>query len=101
MTTTKEKNKDPRKEVVADLNKIQKVVKEAIDKGAKSVEQVHRSVAKMPLKYLSQIEGVKSAAKDAGDIQDKTIGQVYDLIQTVNKNVNSIASDILKKSAPK
>jgi hypothetical protein len=96
MTTTKQKNKDPRKEVVADVTEIQKAVKDAIDKGATSVEQVHRSIAKMPLKYLAKIEGVKSAAKDAGDIQDKTIGHVYDLINTVNDNVSSIASDILK-----
>ena len=96
MTTAKKKNEDLRKEVVADVTEIQKVVKDAIDKGATSVEQVHRSVAKMPLKYLSKIDGIKSAVKDAGDIQDKTIGHVYDLIQTVNDNVSSIASDILK-----
>ena len=96
MTTAKQKNEDLRKEVVADVTEIQKVVKDAIDKGATSVEQVHRSVAKMPLKYLAKINGVKSAATDAGDIQDKTIGHVYDLIQTVNDNVSNIASDILK-----
>lgn len=98
MTNAKQKTEDLRKEVVADLTEIQKVVKDAIDKGATSVEQVHRSVAKMPLKYLAQIEGTKSAAKDAGDIQDKTIGHVYNLIQTVNDNVYSIAGDILKSA---
>jgi hypothetical protein len=99
MTTAKQKKEDLRKEVVADVTEIQKTVKDAIDKGATSVEQVHRSIAKMPIKYLAKIDGVKSAAKDAGDIQDKTIGYVYDLIQTVNDNVYSIANDILEKSA--
>jgi methyl-accepting chemotaxis protein len=98
MTTTKQKKEDLRKEVVGDLTEIQKVVKDAIDKGATSVEQVHRSVAKMPLKYLAKIDRVKSAAKDAGDIQDKTIGHIYDLINTVNTNVSNIASDILKSA---
>jgi hypothetical protein len=98
MTTTKQKKEDLRKEVVADLTEIQKVVKDAIDQGATSVEQVHRSVAKMPIKYLAKIDGVKNASKDAGDIQDKTIGHVYDLIQTVNDNVSSIGSDILKSA---
>ena len=99
MTTAKPKKEKEslRKEVAADLTEIQKAVKDAINKGAKSVEDVHRSIAKMPLKYLAKIEGVKSAAKDAGDIQNKTIGQVYDLNRTVNDNVYSIASDILKK----
>jgi len=98
MTTAKKTSEDLRKEVVADLTEIQKIVKDAIDKGATSAEQVHRSVAQMPLKYLAKIEGAKSAAKDAGDIQDKTIGHVYSLIQQVNDNVYSIASDILKSA---
>jgi len=97
MTTEKQKKESMGKEVIADLTEIQKVVKDAIDNGATSVEQVHRSIAKMPLKYLAKIEGVKNAAKDAGDIQDKTIGHVYDLIQTVNDKVYDIAKDILKK----
>ena len=43
------------KDVIADLTEIQKVVKDAIDKGATSVEQGHQSIAKMPLKYLAKM----------------------------------------------
>jgi len=95
MTTGKEKQENLKKEVVADLTK---VVKDAIDKGATSVEQVHQSIAKMPLKYLAKIDGVKSAAKDAADIQAKTIGHLFDLIRTVTDKVDDIAGEIIKKA---
>ncbi len=85
-------------EVVADLAEIQKVVKDAIDKGAASVEQVHLSIAKMPLKYLERIERIENATKKVGDIQEKTIGYVYDLIRRVNSRVDGIANDLLKKT---
>lgn len=88
-----------RKEVVGDLMEIRKVVKDAIDKGATSVEQVHLSIAKMPLKYLEKIEGIENATKKAGDIQEKTIGYVYGLIQRVNNKVEGIAKDMFQKAA--
>ena len=38
------------------MKKIEEVVKDAIDKGAQSVEEVHQTIAKMPLKYLEKME---------------------------------------------
>ena len=98
MAEEKQNKENLKKEVVADLTEIQKVVKDAIDKGATNVEQVHQSIAKMPLKYLEKIERIESAAKKAGDIQEKTIGYVYDLIRRVNGKADGIAKDMLKKA---
>ncbi len=99
MAEEKQNKENLKKEVVADLTEIQKVVKDAIDKGATNVEQVHQSIAKMPLKYLEKIERIESAAKKVGDIQEKTIGYVYDLIRRVNGKVDGIAKDMLQKAA--
>ena len=99
MAEEKQNKENLKEEVVADLTEIQKVVKDAIDKGAANVEQVHLSIAKMPLKYLEKIERIESAAKKAGDIQEKTIGYVYDLIRRVNGKVDGIAKDMLQKAA--
>jgi hypothetical protein len=38
--------------VITDLKRIEEVVKDAIDQGAQSVEEVHQAIAKLPLKYL-------------------------------------------------
>ena len=99
MAKEKQNKENLKEEVVTDLTEIQKVVKDAMDKGAASVEQIHLSIAKMPLKYLEKIERVESAAKKVGDIQDKTIGYVYDLIRRVNDRVDSIAKGMLQKAA--
>ena len=99
MADEKQNKENLRQNVVADFSEIQKVVKDAIDKGAASVEQVHLSIAKMPLKYLEKIERVESAAKKVGDIQEKTIGYVFDLIRRVNDRADSIAKGMLQKTA--
>jgi hypothetical protein len=99
MAEEKQIKENLRKEVVGDLMEIQKVVKDAIDKGATSVEQIHLSIAKMPLKYLEKVEGIESATKKVGYIQEKTIGYVYGLIQRVNDKVEGVAKDMLQKAA--
>jgi len=100
-TETKQSKEKLTEEVVADLAEIQKVVKQAIEMGATNVEQIHQSIAKMPLKYLEKIERIESAAKKVGDIQEKTIGYVYDLIRRVNNRVDGVAKDLLKKTGDK
>jgi uncharacterized protein Yka (UPF0111/DUF47 family) len=86
-----------RKEFTGDLLNLQQVVKDAINNGATSIEQVHQALAKMPLKYLEKIERTEKVVKNVGDIQEKTIGHVYDLIRTVTDKVDDIAGDMLKK----
>ena len=39
-----------------DLVELTKTVQDAIDKGATSVEQIHRQIANMPLDFLARIE---------------------------------------------
>ncbi len=84
-------------DVVADISELQKLVKDVIDKGAKSVEDVHQAIAKLPLKYLQNVEKMKKPAGDMMSVQEKTIGYVYDLIHNVNDKVDDIAKDILKR----
>ena len=84
-------------DVVADIAKLQKLVKDVVDKGAKNVEDVHQAIAKMPLKYLQKIEKIKEPATDVLEVQEKTIGHIYGLIHNINAKVDDIAKDILKR----
>jgi hypothetical protein len=90
-----------RNEVVTDVKEIQKIVKEAIDQGAVSIEQVHQAIAKLPLKYLGKINKIKNATDNLGGIQEKTIGHVWNLIKTVNDNAYDISKDMLDMARAK
>jgi len=82
---------------MGELKKLKDLVQEMVDKGATSVEDVHKSIAALPLEVLEGIEGLEEPAKGIKEIQQKTIGGVYDIIRKVNSKVAEIADDIISK----
>lgn len=76
-----------------DLNAIRSLVQDAIDRGATSVEEVHRSIAAMPLEALKKV--APGPATMAQGLQDQTIGTVYDAIRGLNDQAGQIAQKLL------
>ncbi len=74
-------------------------VEEAIEKGATTVEDVHKSIADLPLKILEESELLRGPAKEVRRVQDHTIGAIYDLIRHINQQIGTLASDLLEKAA--
>ncbi len=79
------------------VRKLKDLVQEFVDKGATSVEDIHKSIAALPLEALEGIEGIGESAKGIKEIQQKTIGGVYDIIRSVNNKVAEIAEEIISK----
>jgi hypothetical protein len=76
---------------VADL------VRERIDEGATTVEEIHKAIADLPLDVLERLDVFKETAKDVRRVQDTSIGAIYDVIRKVNQRVAELASDLLKR----
>ena len=74
-------------------------VEEAIEKGATTVEEVHKSIADLPLKMLEESELLRGPAREVRRVQDHTIGAIYDLIRHISQQVGTLASDLLDKAA--
>jgi hypothetical protein len=83
----------------ASRKSVTKVIQEAIDKGATTVEEIHKSVADLPLKVLEERPLLKGPAKEVRRVQDRTIGAIYDLIREINLQVGNLAEDVLAKAA--
>ena len=97
-TKKKAKQKQTLKtEALADLNELRQMVQKAIEEGATNVEQVHQAIAKIPYKYLEKIELIGDKVRVVKDAQEKTIGQVYQLLRNVNEKVADFTEEILKK----
>lgn len=79
------------------LKSLQELVQESIDKGATSVEEVHRAIAAMPFEQLGKIAFLESHTQKAREITDQSIGAVYDSIRTVNERAGRIARELLTK----
>jgi len=84
-------------ETLADLNDLRQLVKKAIDDGATNVEQVHQAIARMPYKYLEKIELIEDKVREVKDVQEKSIGQVYQLLRNINDKAADFTEEILKK----
>lgn len=79
------------------IKDLQELVQDAIDKGATSVEEVHRTIAGMPFEQLSKIAILESPSQKARDFTDQSIGAVYDSIRTLNQRAGKIARELLTK----
>lgn len=78
-----------------DPQSVQRLVEEAIDQGATTVEEIHRAVAAAPLEVLAEVEQLSGPAAVAQDLTARSIGAVYDTIRQVNEQVGVLAERIL------
>ena len=79
------------------LHEIKDLVQEAIDSGAKNVEEIHKSLAGKPFKVLKKIKLSGTAVEKLEDFQDQSIGNVYEFIRSLNEKIGEIATELLKK----
>ena len=86
-------------ERTAERKALAKFIEEAIEKGASTVEDVHKSIWDLPLKMLEESDLLRGPAKEVRRVQDHTIGAIYDLIRHINQQVGTLASELLDKAA--
>jgi hypothetical protein len=84
--------------MTGDGNRLIRFIQDAIDKGATTVEEVHKSIADLPLRILEESELLKAPAKEAKRVQDHTIGAIYGLIREINEQVGTYASELLAEA---
>jgi len=76
-----------------------KLIQDAIDRGATTVEEIHKSIADLPLKILEESDLLRGPSKEARRVQDHTIGAIYDVIRDVNEKVGTLASELLAEAS--
>lgn len=77
------------------LLKLQEIVQKAIDDGATTVEQVHRSIASMPFDVLEKIDALQKPVNTAREMHDQTVGNIYETIRLLNDRVGEMARNLL------
>ena len=80
-------------------NTLVRWIQDAIDKGATTVEEIHKSIADLPLKVLEESELLRGSTKEMRRVRDHTIGAVYDVIRKINQEVGTFASELLDQAA--
>jgi len=75
-------------------NTLPDLVREAVDEGATTVEEIHKSIAALPFDVLERLDGF-DALEDLRRAQKRSIGAVYDVIRKVNHEVTRLADELL------
>ena len=86
MTTT---HSDP------NLTTLTTQLQDTVDRGVTGVEGIHRSIAELPLEVMERNGLLAKTAADVREIQDRSIGAVYDVIRDVNRRIGELASELL------
>ena len=77
--------------------KLTEWIQESIDRGATTVEEIHKIIADFPLKVLERNGLFEQTASEVQKVQDQSIGVVYDSIREINKQIGELASELLKQ----
>lgn len=72
---------------------------QAVDRTATTVEEIHRTIAEIPLDLMRQSGYFEKTAEDVGDLQERSIGLAYDLVRDVNHRVTGFLSDLLSPAS--
>lgn len=88
------------KRKVSDEQKLARLVEGVIDKGANTAEDINRAILDLPVTVLESL-GLEDAADDVKQIQDRSIGAIYQLVHDINHKVADLASDLLEQRGNK
>lgn len=72
------------------------MIQEAVDRGARSVEQVHQHIASLPFEALQKSGLMTDDRLQLRQKQQQTIGMVYDAIRRINQQIGDLISDQLE-----
>ena len=86
-----------KKSTRTEAKRLTDLIEEAIDKGATTVEDIHKAIADLPLRVLERIEFLRKPLKEVRRVQDRSIGAVYDLIREINERVGKLAAEMLRR----
>ena len=72
------------------------MIQEAVDRGARSVEQVHQYIADLPFEALQKSGLLTDDRLKLREKQQQTIGTVYEAIRRINQQIGDLISDQLE-----
>jgi hypothetical protein len=75
-------------------------VEETIHLTTTAIEEIHKSIAEVPLEVMRRSGLFEKTADDVGELQERSISAVYGAVRDVNRRICGLASDLLDPVAP-
>jgi hypothetical protein len=74
------------------LEALKNLMQDAINQGATTVEQIHKSIVDLPLSVLEKNGLLDMDSEKRDEMWDKSIGHVYEAIRRVNQEIGDLAA---------
>jgi hypothetical protein len=78
-----------------ETRKLADMVHDAVNRGATTAQEIHKSIADLPLEVLEEIEPLEKLVKRVRKAQERSISAVYELVREINDEVAKVTRDIL------
>lgn len=78
------------------LEMLKDMIQTAIDNGARTVEDVHKSIAYLPFEILEKNGLLDEDKQQLRERSQQTIGTVYGTIREINQKIGELASDMFE-----
>jgi hypothetical protein len=78
-----------------EARKLADMVHDAVNRGATTAQEIHKSIADLPLEVLEEIEPLEKLVKRVRKAQERSITAVYDLVRGINEEVAKVTRDVL------
>lgn len=82
--------------LITRIEALKDLIQEAVDKGAKTVEQIHLSIADLPFSVLEQRGLLNEDGQELRDASQRTIGSIYETIRKVNQEIGDLATNLIE-----
>lgn len=82
--------------IIARVEAIKDLIQDAVDKGAKSVEEIHKTILDLPISALDERGLLGAGGGKAREAVSQSVGSVYEAIRQINHEIGQMASGILE-----
>ena len=76
---------------------IAETIHATINDATAAAEDIHRSIAELPLRAVGSIESLEKPVEEVRRVQERSIGAIYGLIRRINDRVGQLTTDLLDR----
>lgn len=78
-----------------EIKEFKKGMEETFQVGITSAEQLHKTIAEVPLSYLESIEPIRNQIHEIKEYQNKAITGFYIFLKDVNNRIGEVSDQII------
>jgi len=71
------------------------IIHDAVDETTNTVENIHMSVANLPLDALQKTDRLDESVREAKKLQGEVVGAVYNLVRKINGEIRTLGDELL------